>query len=272
MTIEQQAELAPEAIEPEVEVKAEETTQQEGPSAIEQRALEMGWKPLSEFEGDEDDFIDAKEFVRRKPLFEKIDHQGRELKDVRKALKVLQDHHTKVREAEYKRALQDLREEKKTALREGNEDRLVEIDEEIAEFKANEAVAAANAAKEVAAPHPNFVAWVNRNTWYKDAELRVAADQVGTAYAASNPSVNPDEVLAYVEKRIKKMYPERFTNPNKDKPSAVEGASNQPRKASQKDSFELDEDERKAMNTFVRSGIMTKEEYISELKRVKGIA
>ena len=54
----------------------EETKPQEGqqeqaqhtPDPIETRALEMGWRPKEEFDGNEEDFIDAKEFVRRKPL------------------------------------------------------------------------------------------------------------------------------------------------------------------------------------------------------------
>lgn len=51
---------------------------------IELEAMDMGWRPKSEFNGDEDDFIDAKEFVRRKPLFDKIDSTTRELSNLRR--------------------------------------------------------------------------------------------------------------------------------------------------------------------------------------------
>jgi cytochrome c556 len=61
-------------------------------SDIETRALEMGWRPKEEFEGSEDDFIDAKEFVRRKPLFEKIEHQSKELKQIKQALEACKGH------------------------------------------------------------------------------------------------------------------------------------------------------------------------------------
>ncbi len=242
-------------------------------SSIEQRALEMGWKPLADFDGEEDDFIDAKEFVRRKPLFDKIDHQSRELKEVRKALKVLSEHHQQVKEAEFKNALEYLKEQKKQALADGDAEKLIAIDEKIVEAKTaqrqSEQEAKESSTKN--SPHPDFIAWVQQNNWYaKDAELRVTADQIGTAYAASNPEKDPKDVLDYVKTRIKRLYPERFSNPNKERPSAVEGASTRSNGGKSKDSFELTEDEKRVMNTFVRQGVMTKEQYIEEIKRVRG--
>lgn len=242
-------------------------------SATEQKALEMGWRPKEEFEGNEEDFIDATEFVRRKPLFEKIDNVGKELRETRKALKALQVHHEKVKEAEYQHALKALREEKKAALEAGDADALIEIDDKIADAKAQEVLDRNRAVAQAAAPHPNFVQWAQRNQWYKNnAELTVVADQVGTAYAASNPDLSPDDVLKYVEQRIKKLYPEQFSNPNKSRPSAVEGGSSTPAKKAADDisNYPLTDDERKVMMTFVRQNIMTKEEYISDLKKVKG--
>lgn len=252
------------------EVKKEETPEL---SAVEQKALEMGWRPKSEFDGNEEDFIDATEFVRRKPLFEKIDNVGKELRETKKALRALQAHHEKVKEAEFQHALKALRAEKKEALEAGDADRLIEIDDQIADAKAQEAIARSQQNQQAAAPHPNFVQWAQRNPWYKtNAELTVVADQIGTAYAASNPDKSPDDVLKYVESRVKKLYPENFSNPNKNRPSAVEGGTSTPTKKPADDSsnYPLTDDERRAMMTFVRQGIMTKEQYIEDLKRVKG--
>jgi hypothetical protein len=242
---------------------------------VEQRALEMGWKPKTDFNGDDDTFVDAKEFVSRKPLFDRIEHQSRELKEVRKALKALGDHHQKVREVEYQEALKSLRNEKKNALESGDADRLIEIDDRIAEEKARQVVAQNQAQNRANDPHPEFVNWVKENTWYvADQELRQVADQVGTAHAAANPNLTPEEVLQYVKGRVKRLFPEKFNNPNKERPSAVEGSSRAPTRstASNKDTFTLSEDERRVMNTFIRSGVLTKEQYISDLKKVKGIA
>jgi len=261
---------------PATEVPEGEQQETQAPelSAVEQKAIEMGWRPKEEFSGDEEDFIDATEFVRRKPLFEKIDSVGKELKETRKALKALQAHHEKVKEAEYQAALRQLRNEKKEALEAGDSDKLIEIDERLADAKAQQRVAEAQAQQQAAQPHPGFLAWVNKNQWYKeDAELQAAANQIGTAYAAANPDVDPDAVLKYTEGRIKKLYSDRFTNPNKSRPSAVEGRTSTPATKPVKDdlaNYPLTEDERRTMNTFVRQGIMTKEAYIAEIKRLNG--
>ena len=46
-------------------VETQEQTQQVELSEIEVKAMNMGWRPIEEFDGPEDEFIDAKEFVRR---------------------------------------------------------------------------------------------------------------------------------------------------------------------------------------------------------------
>lgn len=252
----------------------ETNTAPQEPSAVEKRALEMGWRPKEEFDGEEEDFIDATEFVRRKPLFEKIDSVGKELRETRKALKALQEHHAKVKEAEFKHALEQLRNEKKQALEEGDADKLIDIDERIADAKVRQVQEERQQVQAAQAPHPNFVQWVQKNTWYKeDAELRAISDQIGAAYAVANPDVEPDQVLKYVEGRVKKLYPDKFRNPNKDRPSAVEGRTTSTASKSKGDSisdYPLTDEERKVMMSFVRQGVMTKEEYITDLKRVKG--
>jgi hypothetical protein len=260
--------------EPTENLEGEQTQQVEnkGPSEAEQKALEMGWRPKEEFEGDPDDFIDATEFVRRKPLFEKIDVVGRELRETKKALRALQAHHEKVKEAEYKHALDALRAEKRAALESGDADALIKIDDQIADAKAAEAVLKAQQTQVTTAPHPGFVKWVDRNKWYgTDAELRTFADQVGTSYAAANPDKDPDTILDYVEKRVRKLYPEKFSNPNKTRPSSVEGSQTTPSRTNESDilNYPLTDDERRVMMTFVRQGILSKEDYIKQLKVIK---
>jgi len=57
----------------------------------ESEAREQGWKPQDEYEGDPNKWRPAKEFVERGELFGKIDSLGKELKETRKALKMLQE-------------------------------------------------------------------------------------------------------------------------------------------------------------------------------------
>ena len=234
----------------------------------EEQARAQGWKPLEEYEGDKSKWRSSKEFVERGELFGKIDSMGKELKETRKALKMLQEHHTKVKETEYNRALQELKALQKKHLEEGNSDGYLETTELLTDLKAEQK------AREVAAqvtpkqPDPRFVTWANENKWYNtDKDMREFADTVGMGYAQRNPGIDPQDVLEYVTAQVKSRFKDKFVNPNRNKPNSVEGASTQ---AGNKSSFELTEEERKVMNTFVRTGVMTKEEFIAEVKKMRG--
>ena len=105
--------------------------------------------------------------------------------------------------------------------------------------------------------------------WYeKDSELREEADILGTTYAKRNPNKTPLEVLEWTTNHIKKLYPDMFTKLTRNKPSSGEGGSTSSSKRIE--DYPLTEEERRAMMTFVRTGIMTKDEYIKDLKAIKG--
>lgn len=248
-------------------VETPESTPQVDP--IEVEAREQGWKPKEEYEGDPSKWRPAKEFVERGELFGKIDHMGKELKETRKALKMLQDHHTKVRETEYNRALTELKALQKKHLEEGNSDGYLETTELLTDLKAEQKAREVVQQNVPNQPDPRFINWVSANKWYeKDAEMRKYADTLGAGYAASNPGIDPEEVLQYVTKEVRTRFATKFVNPNREKPSTVEGASTG---AANKSSFELTDDERKVMNTFVRAGVMSKEDYIAQVKQMRGV-
>ena len=258
-------------LEPQVEQPAEAPVKEEVKvDPFEAKALDMGWRPKEEWDGDEADFIDAKEFVRRKPLFEKIEHQSKSIKQLTEAFEALKTHHTKVKESEYQRALKTLKEARREALREGETERALAYEDKIEEVELQKAEFDSDAAK-VNVPveqeaHPEFVAWKQRNGWYsKDNELRQFADTYGMSLAKQGKS--PQEVLDAVAQRVRKAFPEKFTNPNRDKPGAVEAPS---RKGAASDGFQMTEDERTIMKKILRVGGLTEADYIKELKKVRG--
>ena len=252
------------------QVESEQQQQtQTNTDPYESQAREQGWKPKEEFEGDETKWRPAKDFVERGELFGKIDGMGRELKETKKALRLLQEHHTKVREVEYNRAVGELKALQRRHLEEGNSDGYLETTEILTDLKAEQKAREVVSATTVNAPDQRFLDWQQRNDWYaKDKELRTYADALGLGYAKANPELDPEEVLSYVTTQVKRNYKEKFENPNRNKPNSVEGGSTQ---ASTKASFQLTEDERRAMNTFVRAGVMSKEDYIVEVKKMRGI-
>lgn len=243
------------------------------PSKWEASARSAGWVPLEEWEGDPDDWTDAKEFVKRGELFHKISSQSSEIKDLRKAINGLMEHHSKVKETEFTRALEYLKQQKKAALEEGNADKLLAVDDAIDTLKQEQAAdtTAKTQSAAKAGPTPTFVGWVQQNQWYMaDPELRAFADDVGVgAFQRANGQIDEAELYQLVKQRVMKAFPEKF-RATPPKTSAVEGVTST--RPGKNDNFRLTEDEERVMKTFVRSGVMTKDQYIADLKRVKGIS
>jgi hypothetical protein len=266
MSIELETGAPVEAPAEEVVVGAPETAPQI--SDIEQRALDMGWKPKEQFTGIEDDFIDAKEFVRRKPLFDKIESQNRQVKLLNRSINELKEHFTKVNAATYDRALADLKAQRKDAIVNGDGEAFSQIDDKIKEAEAQRAELEAlnQPVPEQQADMPQFASWKARNPWYNNVKyMRSFADELGTDL--HQRGMAPDQVLTEVEKAVRLEFPEKFRNPNKA--SAIPVENGRPSGKS-KDTFEMSDFERKVMNDFVRSKTMTKEEYIAGLKLTRG--
>lgn len=240
------------------------------PDAVEQRALEMGWRPKEEFDGDEVDFIDAKEFVRRKPLFDKIEHQSKEIKNVRKALDALQQHYTKVQQTEYNRALAKLQEARAEAVSDADGETFTKLDNEIKRVEKEAAELKVAQVEEVSEVPAEFAAWQNKNQWYTTVDyMRTFADREGIKLAKQG--LSPREVLVKVEQAVKAEFPNKFKNPNKESAPDVSNGDTRGTNRSRSNDIEMSDMERKIMNTLVGSGQITKEKYISDLKLVRGI-
>lgn len=242
-------------------------------SELEQRAASMGWRPKEEFHGNEDDFIEAKEFVRRQPLFDKIESQSKQIKAVSKALEALKDHYTRVEEAAVNKAIDQLKHQRKQALANGDGDDFEVLDTEIKKAEQQltkiEQTRAIPIVEEVIS-NPEWDSFQARNQWYNNApHMRMYADQVGAKLAATG--MTPSEVLREVEKEVRKEFPTKFRNPNKDSAPDVDSSRGAPKSGKVSDESFLTETERKVMNDLVRQKVLTKEKYIADLKAIRGI-
>lgn len=241
-------------------------------SEIEEQAISQGWRPKDEYNGDPHKWVSADIFVARAPLFEHIEAQKKELKKLREGLTVMASHNAKVEEAGYKRALAELRQQKKEALLENDADAVIDIDDRIDAVKAQQIHSVnskvAEAIKEVDVVHPEFSSWVNRNNWYtNDIVMKAAADALGAKLASEG--MTPSAVLSEVEKTIKKRFPDSFENPNRSRASAVEAPRGKTVATGKSAKYELSEEESRVMKTMVRSGVITEEKYIADLKKIK---
>lgn len=230
---------------------------------IEVQAREMGWKPKEEYEGDPGKWVSAEIYVARAPLYEELERRGKEIKRFRQDIDVIKQQYAKMEESAYRRALEDLKQERKQALINEDVQKVLELDDKIEELREQKP---APAATNIAEIQRLTEEWMQSNDWYeKDPDLREYADGVGHALAGKG--YDPATVLEQVSAKVRKMFPEKFQKkPTVPKVENVP-SGNKPKPA---DKFELSEDERKTMRAFVRSGILTEEQFIEDLKKVRG--
>jgi hypothetical protein len=223
------------------------------------KAKAAGWKPLEEFEGDPDQWVDAKEFVGRAPLYEKNHKLKKELNDLKSTLHEVKTHISKVSQAAYNKAVADLTAQRDAAIEEGDKAQVKEIDKALKD------------AESIKTPienvHPAIKEWEAENaTWfYADPEINNFGMAMANSYLVQHPNDFPGAVAA-MDKALRKAYPDKY-EPKQDKrkdPPAVEGG----KRGEGKKTFtrsDLNDEQRRVMNTFVRQGIMTEDDYIKEL-------
>lgn len=232
------------------------------------KALDQGWKPKDQFDGLEDEFIDAPEFVRRGELFSKIETQSKELKAVKRALEDFRVNQSKVREQAVDRALKNLKQERRDAIAEGDTDKAFALEDEYD----NVAAEKIKIAQEVARPavqevNPEFADWTNTNSWYeKDTVMRAAADAIG--FDLARGGMTPSQVLKEVAKEIRKEFPHKFNNPKASRAGTVESSSRTG--TSNVKDIELSDVETMIMKRLVERGDMTAAEYKKQIKESRG--
>lgn len=87
---------------------------------------------------------------------------------------------------------------------------------------------------------------------------------VGTHFAGKNPGLSPEKVFEHVTNEVKARFADKFTNTRRQQPNPVEGAV-RGRAAGSKQRYnerDLPDEHRDIMNTLVKGGTMTKEEYL----------
>lgn len=244
-------------------------------SDTEQRAMSQGWVPKDEWDGDPDQWRPAKEFLDRGELFKKIDEQNRTIKEFKRVLDEFGKHHSQVRKVEYERALADLKAAKKEALVEGDADAVIDIDEKMQLVREKQKEAEASPAAKLPEPSVSennvvFRNWVDRNGWYENNKaMRAYADRIGNELG-SQGGMSPTDILAAVEREVKKEFAHKFENPNRAKPGAVEGGG--AKGSGKRDTFVPTEEERRVARRFAATiPGYTEEQYYSELKKTRGV-
>lgn len=222
----------------EVEQEIEKEVEKEL-SPVEKEAIDEGWRPKEEFEGDPDKWVSAHEFVRYGKLQKTMNRMRSDFDD---RLRDVNKYH----EMQKAQAIAELKAQQKQAVRSGDEETYDVIQKRIDQFESS----ASSTSKD-----PVVAAWEAKNTWVNDANdpRTLEANAFYAGYKHRNPSATESDALAYVDERLEKMYPTQNKNLLRDVPARTETGGQRPTTASSKRSLDwgdLTRDEVKAWNDY----------------------
>jgi hypothetical protein len=233
-------------------------------------AKRQGWVPQSEYSGPEDKWVDADTFVKKGKEINALlrkdnEFLKREVSDMKSTMMEFKKFHAETEKRAYERAMTDLRDQKKEAISTGDGEKVLQIDDAIDELKSARQQEKAQAA---VAPPPDatFIQWSEENKWYtSDAQLKTDADMIGEVIKRQNPTLIGEAFLSEVTTRVKRMYPEKFTNSNRNRPSPVEGTTAPRATGKNGKSFnDLPPEAKAACQKFEKSNLLTREQYLKE--------
>jgi len=265
--------VAPESLDGSASQEVEADVQTEVTPEVDEETLKeakrQGWVPQEDYNGPEDKWVDADTFVKKGKEINALlrkdnDFLKREVAEMKSTMNDFKKFHAETEKRAYDRAMTDLRDQKKEAISTGDGDKVLQIDDAIDELKANKPDPIA--ARPSNQPDPSFVQWNEENAWFgKDTELTNEANLIGEVIKRQNPTLIGSEFLDEVTKRVKKMYPEKFTNSNRARPSPVEGTT-APKANSKggKGYNDLPPEAKQACQKFEKQGLITREAYLKE--------
>ncbi len=238
----------------------------------EQLAMSKGWKP--DFDGPE--AISAEAFIAREPLLGRIVSQGRLLKQNQDAMKQLATQNAKLLERLKAAEVKKLEVQKWEAVELGDKEAVVQVEEEIKKVSKEYSVepsapqATAQSSEEQEAAR-DFVernkAWYNTNS-SDNTEMMRQADEMYLWLRKNHSHLSPQEMISKTEQQMKTLFPNKFVNRNRVAPSTV--ASGEVKPSVSRDlglikESELNENQRKNLNIYLKEGFGTKEDFLKEL-------
>ena len=260
MAVEEKTEVVEVNPAPNADVKIETNELTE----TEQRAYSKGWRPEAEYEGDS--WIDASEFMGRAPLYDGLSKQGKTIKQLQRTVTDLAEHNRKIEVNAIARAQAQLKEQKKAAYEESNFNEVVDIEERQRKLDVQ---AQNTAAKAEEAPNQDFVDWHDKNDWYgSNHDMTIWADGYGRNMRDINSEMPADELYALITEKAKEVFPQNFGG-DKGLPNRGAPTTKSKSKRSTSGAGALTEEQERLCKEFVDAGVMTKEEYVEQIKAIE---
>ena len=253
---------------------------------VEKNARHFGWVSKEEFRGNEADWVDAETFEKRgkeiNPILranndrlkkelevtrDKHDKEIAELRAATEEFKSFQKESYERKQKQLQDELLSLKDQRKEAIREGDADLVVEIEDRIEEVKD----ARSSQKEPVAIPRveepvkldPSLSNWIEDNTWFgNDIEATEVVNGLGASIRKQFPGLQGKEFLDKLDERIESVLPQLRGKPQEF--ASVDSSTTRGSTSSKKKSYDnLPADAKAACDKFVKQGLFkTKQEYV----------
>jgi hypothetical protein len=197
---------------------------------VEEKARQMGWVGQDEWKGDPEKWRPAEEFVERgeniipilKDRLNKLEEELKITLKVNKAeIEAVKKATLEQAKKDYEKQLADLRKQKFEAVQSGDVEEYTKIEQKEKTLRPPEEAKPTES--------PVFVDWKSKNSWYgAETDLTDWAEFVAAKIHKENPNMEERAFYESVASRVKAQFPDKFTNPNRDKADMVEGGGAKP--------------------------------------------
>ena len=242
--------------------------------AIESEARKQGWNENYNGEGK----MDAETFVKKSReinailkqnntrLQRDLDAAKSDLNELKLTTKGFAEEFAKMKDNAYKRAIAELKAEKRDATKEDNLELVDDLDDRIDSLKAEQAkIAEKPQEKQKQEPDMReFHEWHAENKWYdakSEPELFDMAEAVAGRLSRESNPLTGRAFMDKVTEIVKGKFPDKFENPRR-KSSPHEGGGARGESRGGRNYAALPADAKKNCDAFVKEGLMTKEAYV----------
>ena len=239
-------------------------------------AGEMGWTPKEKFRGDPAKWVDAETFYEKGqhvlPIVKsklKEETAARlkleaELKQTRQDTIALKQHMEKAsarEKAELASEIARLKQERITAIQEGDGVRVDQVETRIEELKAAQKEEVKPVQQQVRQEvHPAYAEWVKDNKWYQSDAVMTAYVNA-RAYEMNLGGHSLEDTLKAIDVEIRERFPEKFQDKSTERPSAHRGGSVS-KKAAPNSYEAMPLEDQKACDRMVKQYGLKREDYV----------
>lgn len=261
--VEETPEIEGEQLEAEEAPEVEEATLTES----QQKAADIGWVPKHKFKGNPEDWVDADEFMRQRPIRERLSAQYAETKSLKKRLDAVIKYQTNLEQKVREKVIAEFEAKKKEAVKFGDVEAYEAADQELKKVAAEELPKFDE--EEEAKPVPEIPDFVQKfakdNPWF-ETDPDMQAVMVRRTEILTGQGMELQQAIGEALKHVKATFPSKFANPNKSKPPPVMSGNREarPQSGSKRTMASLSHEERSVYHSL--KGVMTEKQFLDSLE------